>query len=50
MKKAWIYLAGVVVFGLAYAWLKSLMSEPVFFAGAIGYLLLLRLLAEKFGR
>ena len=50
MKKAWIYLAGVVVFGLAYAWLETKMSEPVFFAGAIGYLLLLRLLAEKLGK
>ena len=50
MKRAWIYLAGVIIFGLAYAWLKMLVSDPVFFAGAIGYLLLLRLLAEKFGR
>jgi len=32
------------------AWLKTLMSEPVFFVGAITYLLLLRLAAEKFGK
>ncbi len=50
MKKAWIYLAGLVVFGLAYTWLKTMMSEPVFFIAAIGYLLLLRLLAEKLGK
>jgi hypothetical protein len=50
MKKTRIYLAGVVVLGLAYAWLKTMMSEPVFFAGAIGYLLLLRLVVERFGR
>ena len=41
---------GVIVLGLTYDWLKKQMSEPIFFAAAIGYLLLLRLVAEKFGR
>ncbi|MGB3071700.1 MAG: hypothetical protein WBC18_24355 [Ottowia sp.] len=50
MKKRWIYLAGVIVFGLAYAWLKANMRESVFFVAAIGYLLLLRLIAEKLGK
>jgi hypothetical protein len=50
MRKTWIYLAGVVVFGVAYAWLKTMISDPVFFVGAIGYLLLLRFVAEKLGR
>jgi hypothetical protein len=50
MKKAWVYIAGVVFFGLAYAWLKTTVSEPVFFASAVGYLLLLRLVAEKIGK
>jgi hypothetical protein len=50
MKKTWIYVAGVGIFGLAYAWLKGMLPEPVFFAGAIAYLLLLRLAAEKFGK
>jgi apolipoprotein N-acyltransferase len=50
MKKTWIYLIGVIVFGLSYAWLKTLMSELVFFGVVIGYLVLLRLLAEKFGK
>lgn len=50
MRKTWIYLAGVVVFGLTYTWLKTIMSEPVFFIGAISYLLLLRFVAERIGK
>lgn len=50
MKKFWIYLGGVFTFGLAYEWLQTTMTESVFFAGAIGYLLLLRLTAERLGR
>lgn len=50
MKKFWIYYLGVAIFALAYAWLKTKMSEPVFLAGAIGYLLLLRLISEKLGK
>jgi hypothetical protein len=51
MNKAWIYyLVGIMAFGFAYEWLKSIMGQPVFFVGAIIYVLLLRLLAEKFGR
>jgi len=49
-KKKWIYLAGVIAFGLAYPGLKANMRESVFFVAAIGYLLLLRLVAEKLGK
>ena len=50
MKKIWIYLSGVGVLGLSYEWLKTHVSEPIFFVAAIGYLLLLRFVSEKFGR
>jgi len=50
MTKSWIYLLGVFVLGLAYSWLKTIAGEFVFFAGAIGYLLLLRLVAERLGK
>lgn len=49
MNKNWIYLSGVVAFGLAYSWLKTLASDPIFFSCTIGYLLLLGLVAEKLG-
>jgi hypothetical protein len=50
MKKRLIYLLGVVVLGLAYAWLKTTLGNPVFFAIAIIYLIVLTLFAEKFGK
>ena len=50
MKKIWIYIIGVAVVGLAYGWLKQMLTEPVFFGFGIVYLVLLRLLAEKFGK
>lgn len=40
---------GVIGLGLAHGWLKATFGNPVFFAIAIAYLLVLRLLAEKFG-
>lgn len=50
MKKIWIYMAGVAPFAFFYEWLKGLMPGPVFLVGAIVYLLILRLLAEKYGK
>ena len=50
MKKFHIWLLGVFVLGLLYAWLKTMVGEISFFAGVIGYLLLLRLVAERFGK
>lgn len=50
MKKGLIYLLGVVVLGLAYGGLKKFLGNPLFTFVAIGYLIVLRLLAEKFGR
>lgn len=50
MKKIWIYMAGVVPLAFFYEPLKTLVSGPVFLICAVVYLLLLRLLAEKFGK
>ena len=50
MKKIWIYMAGVVPFAFFYGPLKELASGPVFLIFAVVYLLILRLLAEKFGK
>lgn len=50
MKKIWVYIAGVVPFAFFYEPLKALVSGPLFLAGAITYLLLLRMLAEKVGK
>lgn len=50
MKKFWIYMAGVAVFAFFYAWLKTVVAQPVFFIGGLAYLVLIRLLAEKFGK
>jgi cytochrome bd-type quinol oxidase subunit 2 len=50
MKKIWIYMAGVALFAFFYEPLKALVSGPVFLGGAIVYFLLLRVLAEKFGK
>lgn len=50
MKKFHIWLVGIFVLGLLYAWLKTMVGEISFFAGAIGYLLLLRLVAERLGK
>ena len=49
MRKGLIYLIGVFVLGLAHGWLRATFSDPVSFAIAIAYLLVLRLLAEKVG-
>lgn len=49
MKKGAIYFVGVVLLGLSYA-LKPLVGDPTFFVGAITYLILLRLVAEKVGK
>ena len=41
-----IYLIGVAILGFAYYPLKSALSDWLFVAAAISYLLILRLLAE----
>ena len=50
MTKFHIWLLGIFVLGLVYASLKTIFGEISFFAGAIGYLLLLRLVAERLGK
>lgn len=50
MKKVWIYVAGVAPLAFFYEGLKAVVSEPVFLGGAIVYLLLVRAVAEKFGK
>jgi hypothetical protein len=45
-----VYLVGVIVFGLAYQFLKSLVSGPVFLLGALVYVLVLRLLGRYLSR
>ena len=50
MKKIWIYMLGLLPFALFYEQLKASVSGPVFLVAAVVYLLLVRLVAEKFGR
>jgi hypothetical protein len=50
MKRFGIWLLGIFVLGLTYGWLKQVLDAGVLFAGAAGYLLLLRLVAEKLGK
>jgi hypothetical protein len=50
MKKLYIYLIGIVPLGFFYYDLRNTISQPVFLLCVLVYLVLLRLLAEKFGR
>lgn len=50
MRKFHIYFIGVIGLGLAHGWLKSIFPAPAVFGIAIVYLILLRLIAEKFGK
>ncbi|MGO4307918.1 hypothetical protein [Cupriavidus sp. RAF12] len=50
MKKIWIYMAGIAPFAFFYEALKALTSGPIFLGLAIIYLLIVRWLAEKFGK
>lgn len=50
MSKQAIYRSGLVLFGLAYFWLKQQMGGWLFLATAVAYAIIFRLLAERFGR
>jgi hypothetical protein len=50
LRKSWIYLVGVGILGLACGVLEGKIANPALFSGAIVYLVLLRLLAERFGK
>lgn len=50
IRKHWVYLIGVGILGLACGVLEGRIANAALFAGAAVYLILLRLLAEKFGK
>ncbi len=51
MRKIYIYIAGVTLLGLLHAPLKEAASNTAIFVGiAVIYLIILRLIAEKFGK
>jgi hypothetical protein len=51
MKKLHIYLIGVVLFGLVYEPAKAALRSGLwFFCVAVIYLLVLRFIAERFGK
>lgn len=51
MRKLHIYLIGIVVLGFASGYLKRAMPNgALFFVLCVFYLILLRLLAERFGK
>lgn len=50
MKKIWIYMLGLLPLALFYEQIKSFASGPIFLVAAVGYLLLIRFVAEKLGR
>jgi hypothetical protein len=50
MRKYWIYLIGIMLFGFFYENIKAHTSELFFFLSAILYLVALRLLAERIGK
>jgi len=51
MRKLHIYLIGIVVLGFASEYLKrTMMNGALFFGLCVVYLILLRLLAERFGK
>lgn len=50
MKKGWIYLLGIAVLGLGYGTLKTALGTVPFVVVALGYLVMLRALVERYGR
>lgn len=51
MKKSTIYMIGVILLGISYSPLRKALSNDAIFAGlALVYLLILRLLAQRFGK
>jgi hypothetical protein len=50
MRKLWIYTAGVIPLGFFSEQLQAMLGSPLFLGATLAYVLLLRLLAEKFGR
>lgn len=50
MRKIHIYALGVTVLGLSHEWLRETYSGASSFVIAVCYLLLLRFVAEKWGK
>lgn len=50
MRKLWIYTAGVLPLGFFSERLQAALGTPLFLGAALAYVLLLRLLAERFGK
>ncbi|NVE00614.1 hypothetical protein [Massilia sp. BJB1822] len=51
MRKIHIYILGVALLGLAQGFLKNALPHgAIFFAVVLAYLVILRFIAEKFGK
>lgn len=51
MKKIYVYIIGVMILGVLYSEIKSLLSyPPFFFSVVVVYLIALRFISEKFGK
>lgn len=50
MRRIYIYALGVMILGLSHEWLRGTFSGAISFVIAVSYLLLIRLIAEKWGK
>lgn len=50
VRKFYVYLIAIALFGMAYPWLKTTPSGPLLIATAFAYFGLARLTSEKLGR
>ena len=50
MRKINIYIIGVAVLGLTWEWLQAKIGGALALATALGYLLLVRFVAERLGK
>jgi hypothetical protein len=50
MKKIWIYMIGVIPLALTTERLQSVIGGPALLIGAVSYLLVVRLVAERYGK
>lgn len=50
VKRAWLYAGGILPFFLAYQPLKALIPGPALLIVALGYFVMCRLVADRFGK
>ena len=50
MRRGRIYAAGVIPLGLLYYWLEERLPRALFLVVFVVYLIVLRLLAERYGK